>query len=96
MSRFEVDSAEVAQAAAMARTSAGAIRGEVTAMMGHLTHLQSSWSGQASAGFIRVADQWRGTQQLVDEALEQIGAALDAAAVTYEEAEAQAQRLFMG
>lgn len=95
MSRYEVDSGEVARAATLARSSAAAIRSEVTAMMGHLGQLQSSWSGQASAGFMRLADDWRSTQLLVEESLEQIGAALDAAATSYADAEDQARRLFM-
>lgn len=95
MSRYEVDSSEVANAASLARASAGTIHSEVGAMMAHLLSLQSSWSGEASAGFVRVAEQWRTTQQLVEDSLEQISAALDAAALTYAEAESQAHRLFM-
>lgn len=96
MSRYEVDSGEVAQAAVQARGSTATIHSEVAAMMSHLLNLQSSWRGQAAAGFVQVVEQWRTTQQVVEESLEQISTALDAAALTYSEAESQAHRLFMG
>ena len=95
MSRFQVDSAEVAQAAAVTRASTAAIRGEVSAMMGHLTQLQGTWTGSASAAFAGCAEQWRATQAQVDAALEQITLALDTASRTYAEAEAAAHGLFL-
>lgn len=93
--RYEVDSSEVAGAAALARSSASTIHAEVAGMMGHLLNLQSSWAGQAATGFAEVTEQWRSTQQIVEESLEQISQALDAAATTYADAEEQAQQLFM-
>lgn len=94
MARFQVDSAEVAQAAAQTRLSTSAIRTEVTAMMAHLVQLQSGWTGAAAASFGMCADQWRGTQAQVEASLEQITLALDAASRTYEDAEFNAQGLF--
>ena len=48
MSRYEVDSARVAQASAAVHGSVTAIRAEVGAMMRHLTDLQASWRGGAA------------------------------------------------
>ncbi|MFH5824864.1 WXG100 family type VII secretion target [Georgenia sp. AZ-5] len=94
MARFQVDSAEVALAAAQTRVSTETIRAEVASMMAHLVRLQGTWTGAASAAFGACADQWRGTQAQVEVALEQITVALDAAARTYDDAEANAQGLF--
>lgn len=93
--RYEVDSAQVAQASAAAGASVGVIRSEVAALMRHLTDLQASWRGGAAAAFGGVVAEWGATQQRVEAALDQITAALRAAAQHYEEAEAAAQRLFL-
>jgi WXG100 family type VII secretion target len=92
--RFEVDSGQVAQAAAAARVSGAAIHTEVNAMLRHLTELQASWRGGAAATFEGVLAQWRGTQVQVEAALDSISLALDAAARQYAEAEQAATRLF--
>ncbi len=94
MARFQVDSAEVAQAAARTRVATSTIRGEVAAMMAHLVQLQSGWTGAASTAFGTCADQWRATQAQVEASLEQITLALDAASRTYAAAEVDAQGLF--
>lgn len=94
MSRYEVDSAQVAQAGAAVRGSTTAIRSEVAAMMRHLTELQGSWRGAAANAFGSVLADWSSTQVRVEESLDQITAALGAAASSYADAEAQAARLF--
>lgn len=94
MSRYEVDSAQVAQAGAAVRASTSAIRTEVAAMMRHLTELQSSWRGGAANAFGAVMADWAATQARVEESLDQITAALGAAATSYADAEEQAARLF--
>lgn len=94
MTRFEVDSSQVEAAAARARQSAAAIHGEVAGMMTQLLDLQSTWSGAAAQSFAAVAQEWRGTQQIVEQSLTQITEALDLAAQTYTEAESHAHRLF--
>lgn len=94
MTRFEVDSGEVAQAGASARVSATTINTEVTNMMRHLTNLQSSWKGGASAAFASLIVEWRATQQQVESSLEQISQALDASARHYADVEDQATRMF--
>lgn len=94
MTRYQVDAAEVASAAARARASAGVIHAEVASMMAQLTNLSATWSGTAASGFAAVAEDWRRTQHLVEASLTQITEALDAAAQTYTDAEASASGLF--
>lgn len=96
MSRYEVDSALVAQASAAAGASVAAIRSEVGALLGHLTDLQGAWHGTAAAAFTDVVATWSSTQQQVEAGLDQIQQALAGAAQTYADAEAQAARLFAG
>ena len=94
MSRYEVDSEQVAQASAAVRGSTAAIRTEVAAMMRHLTDLQGGWRGGAATAFGAIMADWTGTQARVEESLDQITAALGAAASSYADAELQASRLF--
>lgn len=96
MSRFEVDSAQVAQAGAAVQASATQIGTEVDRMMRHLLELQSSWQGQASTSFQHVVGEWRATQERVRSALEEIQAALATVGRQYEDAEAAAVRMFAG
>lgn len=96
MSRYEVDSALVAQASAAAGASVTAIRSEVGALLGHLTDLQGAWQGTAAVAFADVVATWSATQQQVEAGLDQIQQALAGAAQTYADAEAQAARLFAG
>lgn len=94
MSRYEVDSAQVAQASAAVRGSTAAIRGEVAAMMRHLTDLQSVWRGSAATAFGSVMADWAATQARVEESLDGITVALAAAAESYADAEQQVSRMF--
>lgn len=94
MTRFEVDSAEVARAGAAARSSAAIINTEVTNMMRHLTSLESSWRGGASAAFASLITDWRVTQRQVETSLDNISHALDASARQYADVEAANLRMF--
>lgn len=94
MSRYEVDSAQVAQASSAASTSVTIIRSEVGALMRHLAELQAGWHGGAAVAFGAVLADWAATQQRVEASLDQITAQLGTAAQTYAEAEQQASRLF--
>jgi early secretory antigenic target protein ESAT-6 len=96
MTRFEVDSAQVAQASAAVQVSAQQIGSEVERMMRHLLDLQAGWQGQAATSFQHVINEWRGTQERVRTALEEIQAALAAAGRQYEEVEASTVRMFAG
>ena len=93
--RYEVDSDQVAQASAAAGRSVAAVRTEVAALLRHLTDLQAVWRGSAATAFGGVLAEWSGTQQRVEASLDQITAALGAAASTYAEAEQNASRLFV-
>lgn len=95
MTRYEVDSAQVAQASAAAGRSVAAIRGEVAALLRHLTDLQAGWRGTAATAFGAVAGDWAATQRQVEASLDQITTALGAAAQHYADAEQQASRLFL-
>jgi 6 kDa early secretory antigenic target len=94
MSRYEVDSAQVAQAAAAVQASAQQITGQVDGMMRHLVALQDSWRGQAATSFQHVITEWRGTQERVRHSLEEIQQALAVAGQQYAQAEDSAARLF--
>ena len=94
MSRYEVDSAQVAQAGAAAGASVTVIRSEVAALLRHLSDLQAGWHGGAASAFGGVLADWTVTQHRVEASLDQITAALGAAAPHYAEAEQQASRLF--
>jgi len=96
MTRFEVDSAQVSQASAAVQASAQQIGMEVDRMMRHLLDLQAGWRGQAATSFQHVVTEWRGTQERVRAALEEIQAALATAGRQYEEVEASAIRMFAG
>ncbi|WP_149203810.1 WXG100 family type VII secretion target [Actinotalea subterranea] len=95
MSRYEVDSAQVAQASAAASTSVAVIRTEVAALLRHLTDLQAGWRGSAAEAFGGVLADWSATQKHVEASLDQITASLGTAAQHYADAEQQASRLFL-
>ncbi len=92
--RYEVDSAQVARASAAAGASVAAIRTEVAALLRHLTDLQAGWRGGAATAFAGVVGDWAATQGRVEASLDQITAALGAAAQHYADAESAAARLF--
>lgn len=95
MSTFAVDTAQVTAASSNVRKSVDVIRTEVSAMMSHLTALQSTWTGEASVKFADVAAQWHTTQGTVEQSLESIKSALDTTAVQYAEAEASIKAMFL-
>ena len=66
MSRYDVDSAQVAQASAAAGTSVAAIRTEVAALLRHLADLQAGWHGTAATAFGGLLADWSLTQQRVE------------------------------
>ncbi len=95
MTQYHVDAAQVANASTLAARSSEVLRGEVTAMMAHLTALENSWQGGASVAFTGVLQQWRSAQAQVESALDNITVALGQAAQQYQTAEDNASRLFM-
>ena len=95
MSRYEVDSAQVAAASSAAQASVVAIRAEVGALLRHLTDLQAGWRGGAATAFGGVLADWTATQTRVEASLDAITASLGVAAQHYADAEQQAARLFL-
>ena len=96
MSRFEVDSARVAQASGAVQTSVASISEEVERMMRNLLDLQGTWKGQASASFQHLITDWRSTQERVRTSLEEINRALASAGQGYQEVEDRNARMFAG
>lgn len=94
MSRFEVDTEEVARAASAAGRSATAINAEVANMFRILSTLQSAWRGSASTAFAALAQEWRGTQQQVEANLQRISEALASSAQHYSDVEHSTTHLF--
>ena len=76
------------------RTSIGRIQSEVAGLHAQLTNLQGSWTGQASAAFAGVVNEWKTTQQRVEENLAAINVALGQAGQQYADIEAAIARLF--
>lgn len=95
MTQYRVDAEAVSGAAAATRASGQVIAAEVSAMMNHLTTLETSWQGAAATQFGSLAQQWRGTQVHVETSLASIASALDAAARQYTDTEDAATRLFV-
>jgi early secretory antigenic target protein ESAT-6 len=94
MTRYQVDSEAVLGATNAVRTSIGRIQAEVGGLHGQLVSLQDSWSGQAASAFQAVVNDWKSTQQRVEESLDAISRALGQAGQHYAEIEAANARLF--
>lgn len=92
---YQVDSEAVSGASGAARATSDRIQAEVAGMLGQLTNLQSSWTGQASVAFQTLVNDWRATQQHVTESLDAINAALAQAGQQYAEIEQANARLFL-
>ena len=94
MSAFHVDAEQVSQTAHAAMATASRISADTAGLLSQLTGLQSSWSGAAAAAFQDTLNQWRSTQQLVEQSLSNIQQALAAAAAQYADVEQANARLF--
>ncbi len=70
------------------------VRAEVAGLMARLNALESSWSGGASAAFQQAVQQWRATQQQVEQVMGSINQALGVAASSYGNVEQDVQRMF--
>lgn len=96
MPQFQVDSEEIQSAAGAVSSSVASIRDAVSGMYTNLDNLQGVWTGGAATQFGTVAEQWRTSQQQMEEALEGIQSALTQASTLYSDTEDQATRLFSG
>lgn len=95
MTRYQVDSEQVQLATQSVQGTIGRIRSEVASLLAQLTGLQGSWSGQAATAFQAAVEDWRMTQQHVEESLAGLNQALGAAAAHYADAEQANARLFL-
>lgn len=94
MSVITVDTEAVAAAQSAAIATMERIRSESSVLMSQLTQLQSSWVGIASTAFQNCAEEWRGAQLHVEQALESIGTSLGSAATQYADADQFSASLF--
>lgn len=94
MTRYQVDSDAVLGATGAVRGSIGRIQGEVSGLHAQLVNLQGSWTGQAASSFQSVLNEWKVTQQRVEENLAAINQALAQAGQQYAEIEQSNARLF--
>lgn len=94
MSQYQVDVAQLAQAATAVQQRSASIEAEVAAMHRQLADLQGVWRGAAAGAFGAVVADWSATQQRVEQSLAQIAQAMRVASQAYDEAEQAASRLF--
>jgi early secretory antigenic target protein ESAT-6 len=94
MTQFQVDSDALITTTGAARATMGRIQAEVAALLGQLTGLEASWTGQASAQFQVAVSAWRTTQQHVEQSADVLNQALGQAGQQYAEVEQANARLF--
>jgi early secretory antigenic target protein ESAT-6 len=94
MTQFQVDSDALISTTGAARATMGRIQAEVAALLGQLTGLEGSWTGQAAAQFQTAVGAWRTTQQHVEQSAEVLNQALGQAGAQYAEVEQANTRLF--
>ena len=94
MSVFTVDTEAVLAAHGAARATMERMRAESATLMAQLSQLQSSWVGTASNAFQTCAEEWRGAQLHIEQALESIGGSLGSAATQYADADQYSASLF--
>ncbi|UOE45868.1 WXG100 family type VII secretion target [Agromyces larvae] len=95
MTVFHVDSEQVRAATDSTQAAISRVQAEIATLMGRLTSLPESWSGQASTAFQSAVADWRATQTQVEEHLAALSRALAVAAAQYAEAELANTRLFL-
>ena len=95
MTSYQVDAEQVSAATHTVQGTIGRIQSEVAALLGQLTGLQSSWTGQASSAFQGAVADWRATQMQVEQSLSGLNQALGVAASQYIDAEQSNARLFL-
>lgn len=94
MAVFTVDTDAVFTATAAMRGTVERLQTESATMGAQIASLQTSWTGAAAAAFQGAAEQWRGAQQHLEQALAAIGQALGTAGAQYAQAEDYSVALF--
>ena len=94
MTQFQVDSEALISTTGAARAAMGRIQAEVAGLLGQLTGLEGSWTGQAATQFQAAVSAWRSTQQHVEQSADALNQALGQAGQQYAEVEQANARLF--
>ncbi len=94
MAVYMVDSEQLQLAVTNTQSSIGRVQAEVAALLGNLTALEGSWSGEAAAAFQGLVQQWRSTQAQVELSISAINGALGSASASYGTVEGDVRRLF--
>ncbi|WP_424463091.1 WXG100 family type VII secretion target [Pseudoclavibacter helvolus] len=94
MAVYTVDSEQLQLAVTSTQASIGRVQAEVAALLGNLTALEGSWTGEAATAFQGLVQQWRATQTQVESSISAINAALGSASASYGTVEGDVRRLF--
>jgi WXG100 family type VII secretion target len=94
MTRYQVDSETLIGATGSIRTSIGRLEAECTSLSGQLAQLESTWTGPAATAFSAAYNDWKSTEQLVEQNLAALNHALGQAGHQYAEIESANARLF--
>ncbi len=95
MTQYSVDSEAVLSTSAAAQATMGRVQAEVSTLLGQLVSLEGSWTGAAASAFQGAVADWKATQQIVEQNLVALTAALGHAAQQYAEIEQVNARLFL-
>jgi len=94
MTVFSVDTDAVSTTRLAVQATADRLQSDAATMLSQITSLQSSWSGPAFLAFQNAAEQWRGAQAHLEQALATIAQALGSAEQFYAQAESESAALF--
>ncbi|QHC59629.1 WXG100 family type VII secretion target [Rathayibacter sp. VKM Ac-2760] len=94
MTHYQTDIDAITAATGSIHGSSERIQAEVAGLLGQLTSLEGSWTGQAATAFQGVVSLWRTTQSQVEDGLASIALALGTAGQQYAETEEANARLF--
>ena len=95
-STFSVSTGTLTSGSGTVTAVSADVEASVASMMSILVALQDEWTGAASASFQELVADWRTTQQVVKNSLDDIGRALAQAGEAYDAAEASVQAAFAG
>lgn len=96
MTRFHVDTEQLQAAVLQARSACDRMEADAAGMSAGLLHLQSVWGGGASAQCQQLVQQWTVLERQVMEFKRSLTGTLALAASSYDGAEQEVRRLFVG
>lgn len=94
MTVFSVDTDAVSTTRLSVQATAERLQSDTATMLSQLTLLQASWRGPAALACQNAAEQWRGAQAHLEQALAAIAQALGSAEQFYTQAESESAALF--